>query len=457
MTSIALCIAAFVFSYVAGRRSLVVCLITVFTVGYFYGILRANLPETFSHFIFDAAVLGLYYTQLFRRSGEAEQRRGLQAVRLWVGILMIWPLLLFLVPMQDYGVQVVGLRGNIFLLPFILLGTRLKDEEVYQLALALGVLNLVAFAFAGAEYFLGVERFFPQNQVTELIYKSVVDENYANPDRLTALRIPSIFTSAHAFGGTMAFTLSLLVGAWVQQQERPRWHKHILILAMVASILAVFMAAARSPAIILAITLVVVLFSRRLKGHAWVLWLVMLLGVGWIVSNEERLQRFMTLGDVDFVSERISWSVNDSFFDIVTEYPMGNGLGGGGTSMPYFLSSEVVPPTSYMENEYARIVLEQGVIGLCLWAAFIAWLLTRRVADRSEDWYLGRLLIWINCAAIFATGMIGKGMFTSIPGTALLLLCIGWVAVRQRHPQTAAPLARPRGEVEGRLPDRQYV
>lgn len=456
MISIALCIAAFVFSYVAGRRSLVAGLITVFTVGYFYGILRANLPETFSHFIFDAAVLGLYYTQLFNRSGAAE-RRDLQALRLWVAILTVWPVILFFFPMQDYAVQLVGLRGNVFLLAFILLGARLKGEEAYQLALALGVLNLVAFAFAGAEYFLGVERFFPQNQVTELIYKSVVDENFTNPDRITALRIPSVFTSAHAFGGTMAFTLSLLVGAWAQKRERPRWQTHLLILAMVTSILAVFMAAARSPVITLAITLCVVILSRRLKARAWVLGLVMLVGVGWVVSSEERLQRFMTLKDVDFVSERISWSVNESFLDILVEYPMGNGLGGGGTSMPYFLSSDVIPPTSYMENEYARIVLEQGVIGLCLWVAFIAWLLTRRVGDREDEWYLGRLLIWINCLAIFATGMIGKGMFTSIPGTALLLLCVGWVAVRLRRPEAEALPARQRDEVEGRIPARQYV
>ena len=62
MLSVGLCLLAFMFSYAAGRRSLSAGLATVFTVGYFYGILRANIPEPFSHFIFDAGVVGLYLT-----------------------------------------------------------------------------------------------------------------------------------------------------------------------------------------------------------------------------------------------------------------------------------------------------------------------------------------------------------------------------------------------------------
>jgi hypothetical protein len=161
----------------------------------------------------------------------------------------------------------------------------------------------------------------------------------------------------------------------------------------------------------------------------------MFLGVGWIVSSEARLQRFLTLQDVEFVGERVSWSVNDNFTQLMTEYPLGNGLGGGGTSMPYFLAAEVSPPSYYMENEYARIVLEQGVLGLCLWAAFIAWLFTRRHVRRADAWYVGRRLMWVACAAFFATGMIGKGLLTSIPGTALMLLGAGWIAVRSPRRQ----------------------
>jgi hypothetical protein len=432
MTSIILCVAALIFSYVAGRRSLVAGLVTVMTVGYFYGIMRANLPETYSHFIFDAAVLGLYVTQLPGKLGR-EQARRVQLLKLWLGALIAWPFLLFFVPVQDYAVQLVGLRGNIFLLPFILLGARLKSQDAYKLALAFAALNLLAFAFACAEFTFGVERFFPQNAVTELIYKSIVDENFSNPDRSTALRIPSTFTGAHAYAGVMVLTLPFLFGAWVQRSERGRWEKHLLNAAIVASVLGVFMAAARSPVIILAVILMMVLLSGRLKAHGWVLFFVMLIGVGWIVSSEDRLQRFMTLKDVDFVSDRVHWSVNENFLDLTLEYPMGNGLGGGGTSIPYFLQGRVIPPTNYMENEYARIVLEQGVFGLCLWACFLAWVFGRRTVRETDEWLLGRRLLWVTCATFFATGMIGKGLLTSIPGTALLLLSVGWIAVRQRR------------------------
>jgi len=59
MISIALCGVAFLLCLYMGRRSLVAGLCALTTVGYAYGILRANLPDGFSHLIFDAATLGL--------------------------------------------------------------------------------------------------------------------------------------------------------------------------------------------------------------------------------------------------------------------------------------------------------------------------------------------------------------------------------------------------------------
>jgi hypothetical protein len=458
MISIILCAAALAFTYVAGRRSLVAGLVTVFVIGYAYGIVRANVPETFSHFVFDAAVVGLYITQLPRR-GNREEERSREVLKFWIGMLTVWPFILFLVPVQDYAVQLVGLRGNVFLLPFLLLGARLKDEDVRKLALAFAALNLVAFAFAFAEYFVGVERFFPQNQVTELIYQSVIDERFGSPDRIDALRIPATFTGAHAYAGMMVATFCLIFGAWAQKGG-VRWQKKLLLVALVASIIGVFMAAARSPVIILAIIFAAIVFSGRLKAQTWALLLMVAIGVGWIVSSEERLQRFMTLQDTDFVAERVHWSVNENFIDLAVEYPLGNGLGGGGTSMPYFLQSQVKPPVYFLENEYARIVLEQGVLGLCLWAAFIAWALTRRTTRRTDAWFMGRRLMMVMCGAFFATGMIGKGLLTSIPGTAFLLLGLGWVVVRQprerQAEQSALATTQPEGSLE-RIPARQYV
>ena len=455
MTSIFLCVAAFAFTYVAGRRSLVAGLATCMTVGYFYGILRANVTEVYSHFIFDSAVVGLYAAQLFGRTTRADRRR-LQYLGLWVAFLIGWPMLLFFVPMQDYAVQFVGLRGNVFMLPFILFGGRLKSEEMYRLTLVFAALNIIAFVFAFAEYTLGVERFYPQNAVTELIYRSVVDENFANPERSTALRVPATFTGSHAFAGMMVLTFIYLFGAWVQEKFGSPWQRMMLKVAMVASLLGVFMAAARSPVILLGFVLVTIFLSGGMRRRDWALWLIMLAGVGWLVSGQERLQRFMTLKDTEYVSERVVGSINDNFVDLAVEYPMGNGLGGGGTSMPYFLHDRVVPPAFYMENEYARIILEQGVFGLCLWLAFIVWVLARVVSRPGEEWFLGRRLAWIMCAVSFATGLTGTGLLTSIPSTPLLLLSVGWITARrsQSAPRGVSELAQYGGG--GREMARQY-
>ncbi len=430
MVSIFLCILAFAGSYFASRKSLVGGLAAVLGVGYAYGILRANLPQAGSHFIFDAAVLGLYLAQLPRVFARA-RRHEHQMLRLWIGLLIAWPCLLFFIPVQDYLVQLVGLRGNIFLLPFVLMGARLEKPDVSRLVLWMAVLNLVAVGFACAQYVWGVERFFPLNDVTEVIYKSQVDENFLNPDKFSGLRIPATFSSAHAFAGVMVLTIAFLIGMWLQNESRPRRHNRLLAVAIVSSIFAVFMAAVRSPAIILFVMLALVTVSGRLKPNLLVLWLLMLVSIGWIVVNDERLQRFTTLSDTDFVGERFYASVNESFMGVAVEYPMGNGLGGGGTSMPYFLHGRVEPPTVNLENEYARILLEQGVPGLCLWATFLIWLFMRKEVARDDAWHFTRRLLRVACAAFFATGLIGIGLLTSVPGTCLLLLSIGWIAVRQ--------------------------
>jgi hypothetical protein len=438
MLSLLLCLLAFGLAYFFGKRSLVAGLVAVLTVGYFYGILRANIPETYSHFIFDASILGLYLTQLlpvFRKKVQPH----LEPIRAWVTVLIAWPLLLFFLPLQDYFVQLVGLRGNVFLLPFILLGARLDGDDIRKLAIALAILGGIAFAFAGAEYYLGVERFYPENEVTQLIYRSVVDEDYENPDRLLDLRIPATFTGAHAYAGTMVMAIAFLFTAWSQTEAGSRKEKGLLLAGMVVSIVGIFMAAVRTPVIILALLLVASVFPGRLRIQSFTLWVIMLAGVAWIVSSDERLQRFMTLKDVDFVSERISWSVNDSFLELVTRYPMGNGLGGGGTSIPYFLEDRIIPPTVFMENEYARIVLEQGLFGLALWLAFLLWLFTRRPPRDAHDWFVGRRLVWLSCVASFATGMIGIGLFTSIPGTTLLLIGVGWISTHQARSQVQEP------------------
>jgi hypothetical protein len=205
------------------------------------------------------------------------------------------------------------------------------------------------------------------------------------------------------------------------------------------------MAAARSHALVLFVLLTVASFMTRWRGGHRIGWALILLGVIWLVSGEERLQRFTTLRDTEYVSERISGSINKRFFELAYEYPLGNGLGGGGTSVPYFLQQRLRDPVS-MENEYVRIMLEQGLPGLVLWLVFIAWALLRRTTPSGDPWFLGRRLAWAASAAYFATGLIGVGLLTSVPQTCLLLLSTGWVAV-----QPTPELAR---ETRSPAPDR---
>ncbi|HKX30937.1 MAG TPA: hypothetical protein VJ302_24820, partial [Blastocatellia bacterium] len=378
MDSVFICLFALIITYIAGRRSLVTGLGVLLTFGYAYGIVRANLQESGAHFIFDAAVAGLFLAQLPNYWNPAEKRRTKQ-LRRWLFFLIGWPVLLFFIPIQDPLVELVGLRGNIFFLPFLLLGARLSEDDLYRLALWLSVLNIGAFGFAVAEYFLGIEMFFPYREgVTTLIYMS------GDVTEMRAFRIPATFSNAHAYAGVMVATIPFIAGAWVQKHDR-LLYSYLFPLALVASAIGVFMAAARTPVIFLFVLLTIITLSRKVKILARVGWVVLLVGVAWLVSNEQRMQRFITLQDTGFVVQRFGWSMNQNFNDLIVRYPMGNGLGGGGTSLPYFLQNRV-KNLPLMENEYARLLLEQGVPGLCLWITFLIWVFFRRPATGRSNW-----------------------------------------------------------------------
>lgn len=422
MTAILICIIGFLLSFLAGRRSLVWGLAATFAMGYFYGILRANLDQSAAHFTFDAAVLGLYCAQWRQLMNLPERIRAMKLQR-WLALLILWPVLLFFVPVQDPLVELVGLRGHIFLLPFLLVGARLSGEELYELALWLAALNLVAFGFAAAEFFMGVPHFYPfRPGVTTIIYMS------ADVAGFTAFRIPATFTSAHAYAGTIATTIPFLIGAWVQKRKQV-WHGYLIALALATSILGVFMAAARTHTIILFVMLVVVTLSGGMKILKQAGWALMLAGVFWVVSNDARLQRFTTLSDTDVVVSRVSNSVNLNFAALALRYPMGNGLGGGGTSVPYFLQNLVKGDIGGLESEYSRILLEQGMPGLCLWVGFLLWAFGRFPNRRASDWMLGRRLAYFAGLSYFLTGLTGVGTLTSIPQTCLMLMLTGWICV----------------------------
>jgi hypothetical protein len=416
MTSIALCIVAFIAVIVAAGRSTVAALIAVLAVGYAYGIVRANVPEAPAHLMFDAAVIAFYLH--YFSVNRAPAAGSVQALGHWTAALIVWPSLLFLLPMQDWLIQLVGLRANVFLLPMMIIGARLSPGERDRLALGLAVLNLLAFGVAVVEFVYGVDTFFPSGPVTRIVYAS---NDLAGGE----FRIPASFANAHAYGGTMAATLPLIFGAWMQPASTT-WRRVLLPVSLVATLLGIFMTGARLP-VVLAFVVVIVGFFSTGSRTGRLAWVVILVVVAWGVSSDERLQRFTTLSDSEAVTARLGWSVNLSFVEVANDYPLGNGLGGGGSSIPYFLEDRLPAELITVENEYARMIMEIGLPGLALWIAFVLWAFSNPSRTQPPSWKLAHRLAWVFSAASFLIAVLGTGLFTAIPGTCLLLLNIGWI------------------------------
>lgn len=423
MIAFLLCMLGFASVYIAGRRSLSAGVGLALGFGYLYGYLRANYPQPAGYFIFDSSLVGLYAAVLTRRRTPLE-RRKMRQILPWVLVMTAWPMALAVLPLQDPLIQLVGLRGQIFFLPFLLIGAMFDDREMRKLAFWLAALNIIAFAFAGGEYFLGIGRFLPRNASTAVIYISK-DVALSNGD--FAYRIPSTFVNPAGYGGVMVLSLPILVGAWARVQERT-WNRVLFAVSIGVAVLGVFLCASRSQAVLLMVLGIVVSLSFRVRLTAYLAWAAIATAVGWLVVTSPRLQRFTTLQDTSYVQVRIQGSVNEGFLEQAENYPLGNGLGGGGTSIPYFLQDRLVNPL-VIENEYARIMTELGIPGLGIWLVFIFWVFTRAAPRRSDPWFMGRRLAYVTSLMFLGLGVIGLGLLTWVPGTAMLLFLIGWIAV----------------------------
>jgi hypothetical protein len=430
VTAYGLCILSFWICFVAARRQLWAGFVAALAVGYFYGILRANIPQPASHFIFDTGAIGLYLALLIRTYSPI-QKYKVRKLMPWLLCLVAWPTLLFFVPIQNPLIQLVGLRGQIFFLPFLLIGAQLERDDAYKIALSLAVLNTIVLVFGLLELKLGVSRFYPHSVVDDIVFISAVQ--LRGGDLVT--RIPATFTSSAAYGANMIASIPFLLGA-LTQGHRAGWRRNLLLAGIGVSAIGVFLGASRSEAVFLFLLFLMfggVTVWRRLRNMPWGGWLALLLGLAWLVYSVPRLQRFTELGNTGYVGSRIGFSVNGAFLQLMKDYPLGNGLGGGGTSMPWWARDQIRNPVG-MENEYARIMLEQGIPGLALWLAFIVWLLARPLPRPSEPWYVGRWLARFLCTISFATAPMGLGMLTAIPQTASLLVLCGWIASPQIVP-----------------------
>lgn len=385
--------------------------------GYLYGILKSNYTASWGHFIYDGAVVGLYAGVLLNPPPPID--RLLEgSTRKWVVALIAWPCFLVFIPFQHYLIQAVGLRGNVFFIPMALFGAWLGDSGRRQITMTLCLMNLVALTFAGLEFSMGVEAFYPRNEATDIIYKS---QDIAGGH----FRIPACFANAHSYGGTMTLSVPWILGGMFQRIRNP-FEFYLQAAGLIAAGLGTFLCGARSPVAILGILLGLGLMTRRFSLPGIVFLGVAASVVFVMVNGEERMQRFALMYDTEAVVGRLSISANLGFFDLLEQYPLGNGLGGGGTSIPFWLQSLITNPVG-LENEYSRILLEQGVVGLLLFMGFVFWFYTRTL-DQTDPNYATRRLVWYSGAITLATSFIGIGLMTSVPGTSMVFLGIGYAA-----------------------------
>lgn len=432
-----LCILAFAAAYLFARRSLAQGVVALLAVGYAYGILRANYPDGQSHFMFDAALIGLYLAHFARRVDPVRQRRSADAA-FWMWVLAAPAFVMFLVPLQHPLVQLIGLRAGVLFLPLLVVGARLDGDDLATIGRGLVVLTLIALGVAIAEYFLGVATFFPRNAVTRIMFDS------SDVGRAGQLRIPSTFSSAHAYGGTMVASLPLLAAYWVARRSRPG--RLLGALALVAAVFGVFLCAARLPVVILALLFVAALAGGGLSTGRKIALVAGACAVLLVVLGNERLQRFRTLENTGLVVARFEGSTNERLIEIAERYPLGAGLArAAGTSIPFFLS-HLAKPQIGLENEFSRIIIEEGILALALWLVFVLWATLRRPPPGALAPF-GARLVRSGVAISWATGLIGTGLLTAIPGTALMVLQMGLLcASDERRDAAAVGAGTPEGD-----------
>ncbi len=418
---------AFFIVFVMSQRSLALGLITAIGVGYFSGIIRANYQSIETTFLFDSAIAAFYASVFLGHTQKFKRALGSQAGQFAL-ILILWPIFLAMIPVNNFFVQLVALRGNIWLLPLVIIATRLQREDLFILARGFAILNFIAMLVGIYLYFNGVESLYPKNEVTRVIYnsKDVVGGLY---------RIPSIFLSAHAYGGTMVLTIPFLLGGLVYK-NRPIFERALFAAGLVGAIAGILFCAARQPMWMLGLILVATWVQTGMSPKVGII-LAIFAGCGlYVMSGNERFQRGVTLdvgdGDKSFTFNRIYGSVNEELFETIFEYPFGAGMGTSvGTSIPYFLS-EYQPTPIGAENEYSRIAVDQGWIGLGCWLFFLFWTHVPRPNVRAPSLSFLLRMIHSTSALYWATAFIGTGTLTSIPSAAIMLTVLG-ILISQRE------------------------
>ncbi|HVL12831.1 MAG TPA: hypothetical protein VM529_09705 [Gemmata sp.] len=432
MVALVFPLVAFLATLLGTLRSLGWGFIAVFAVGYFNGVIRANYLSIATTFMFDAALLGLYVGFLVGHPRDAVgvwQSRAGQ----WTLALIIWPVVLTLIPVNHFLVQLVALRATVWFVPVLLMATRLRAADLTVITRGFAVLNLVALGGGLYVYQNGIAALYPENAVTAIMYlsKDVAGFQYH--------RVPSFFLSAHAYGGAMLFSLPFLIGLLFNPRET-LVDRGLATLGVAAAVGGILLCAARVPVVLFVLMSIVAWIVARFHPVVGIAVAGVVVAAVSVAAGNERLQRAITLGDTEIVSDRLQASANESFLELMVDYPAGAGMGSSyGTSIPFFLA-QYAPPAIGMENEYSRILVDQGLVGLGLWLAFLAWMLLRPPPSRFRaPWGVGVVFMYAVVVVTWATAFIGAGALSAIPGSVLLLTQMG-------------VLLRVRAVAEGRAP-----
>jgi len=416
--SLALFIGAFAITYLAARRSLGAGFAAVLAVGYLNGVLRANYLSVYTTLMFDASVGAFYLIHLFPALRMA--RRTLPGLLNWCLILAGYPTVLLFVPVHDPLVQLAGWRAEAWYLPLMVIASQLRIHDIRLLGLALALLNLMTLAVSCYLYVRGVEALYPHNVVTDIIYKSRdIAGGY--------MRIPSTFLNAHAYGGTMVMSFSLILGC-LARREKDFLQTLLLTGGLLSALAGVMLCGARVPAatLILGSFVCWVRSGLSFKILAWGVFV--LAGCIAVASTNPRLQRFFQLQKTEDVVNRAAVSANEHALDVILSYPVGAGLGAAVPSLPYFLAGRA-PKVPGVENEYARLTISLGWPGLALWLGFLFWLYRRPIYSRVEpEFYWAAIFGHGMTLTAWGTALIGTGILTSIPASVLLLTQMGLVA-----------------------------
>ncbi len=369
-------------------------------IGSVYGLARCRVLDGFTHFWFDASSIGAY-AALYSRATSGKTP-GLFGLKRWIFALAVIPLLLILLSpfldAQPVLVQLLGLRPALFFLPFLLVGGLVQPSDARQLA-------RWAVGSRARHCGRGHRRVCYRRRAVFSCQRSF--SNHLPLSRYRRERTRFVFPRRSARRTPTEARWSDSFHSWCFCSSHETLRERALgAIALGCAALGVFACGARLPFIGLLVVAATIVIRGVRRNDIRVAAVAIGAVLALTVSRDERLQRFETLSDSAYVGSRFEGSVNENLLEILAEHPVGRGLGSAvGTSIPYFLAAESRPQVG-LENEFARIGIEQGLVGLLLWLAFGALVLLQSpkrltrfggVADASMSGLLSLQLVnWVH-------------------------------------------------------------